>query len=62
MSLLAVAGANSASGSYVVDNSLKFESDNSEYLERTQGTPARKNKKRQRKSKEATEMPIYMIL
>ena len=39
MSLLAVAGANSASGAYDVDNSLKFESDNSEYLERTQGTP-----------------------
>lgn len=39
MSLLAVAGANSASGGYDIDNSLKFESDNSEYLERTQGTP-----------------------
>ena len=32
MSLLAVAGANSASGGYDVDNSLKFEQDNSEQI------------------------------
>ena len=32
MSLLAVAGANSASGAYDIDNSLKFESNNSEKL------------------------------
>ena len=35
MSLLAVAGANSASGAYDIDNSLKFEPDNSEYLHKT---------------------------
>ena len=35
MSLLAVAGANSASGGYDIDNSLKFEPDNSEYLHKT---------------------------
>jgi len=34
MSLLAVAGANSASGGYDVDNSLKLEHDNDEQLER----------------------------
>ena len=34
MSLLAVAGANSASGGYDIDNSCKFEADNTEYLER----------------------------
>ncbi len=32
MSLLAVAGANSASGGYDIDNSLKFEQDNSEQI------------------------------
>ena len=36
---LGVGAANSATGGYEVSNSLKFESDNSEYLERTQGTP-----------------------
>ena len=36
MSLLALAGTNSAaSGSYDIDNSCKFESDNSEYLSKT---------------------------
>jgi len=35
MSLLALAGTNSATGGYDIDNSLKFESDNSEYLSRT---------------------------
>ena len=32
MSLLALAGTNSATGGYDIDNSLKFESDNAEYL------------------------------
>ena len=32
MSLLALAGTNSATGGYEIDNSLKFESDNAEYL------------------------------
>ena len=35
MSLLAVAGANSASGGYNIDNSLKLEEDNTEYLHYT---------------------------
>ena len=36
MSLLAVAGTNSAvAGGYDIDNSLKFEADNTEYLEKT---------------------------
>jgi len=35
MSLLAVAGANSSVGVYDIDNSLKFEADNNEYLSRT---------------------------
>jgi len=40
MSLLALAGTNSATGGYDIDNSLKFEADNSEYMDRvitTQG-------------------------
>ena len=44
MSLLAVAGANSASGGYEIDNSLKIESDNSESLNRTLGTPTNVDK------------------
>ena len=39
MSLLAVAGANSVSGGYDIDNSLKTEGTNTEYLYRTLGTP-----------------------
>jgi len=35
MSLLALAGTNSATGGYDIDNSCKFESDNSEYLSKT---------------------------
>ena len=35
MSLLALAGTNSATGGYDIDNSLKFEADNTEYLTRT---------------------------
>ena len=35
MSLLALAGTNSATGGYNIDNSLKFEADNTEYLTRT---------------------------
>ena len=35
MSLLALAGTNSATGSYEIDNSCKFEDDNDEYLYRT---------------------------
>ena len=35
MSLLALAGTNSATGSYEIDNSLKFEADNTEYLSKT---------------------------
>jgi len=40
MSLLALAGTNSATGGYDIDNSCKFEADNSEYMDRvitTQG-------------------------
>ena len=33
------ANRGSISTGYDIDNSLKFESDNSEYVERTQGTP-----------------------
>ena len=32
MSLLALAGTNSATGGYEIENSLKFETDNTEYL------------------------------
>jgi hypothetical protein len=39
MSLLALAGTNSATGGYNIDNSLKVESDNSERLSLTLGTP-----------------------
>ena len=40
MSLLAVAGTNSAvAGGYNIDNSLKTEGTNTEYLYRTLGTP-----------------------
>ena len=35
MSLLALSGTNSVSGGYNIDNSLKFESDNTEYLSKT---------------------------
>ena len=35
MSLLALSGTNSVSGGYEIDNSLKLEADNSEYLNRT---------------------------
>ena len=44
MSILAVAGANSAVGGYDIDNSLKIESDNSESLNRTLGTPTNVDK------------------
>ena len=37
MSLLALSGTNSVSGGYDIDNSLKLEEDNSEYLQRATG-------------------------
>lgn len=38
MSLLALAGTNSATGGYEIENSLKFEADNTEYLSRNPST------------------------
>jgi len=38
MSLLALAGTNSATGGYDIDNSLKLEDDNTEWLSKTTGS------------------------